>query len=155
MRSTCILRFSRSEFFWLSRCPSHPMAHIKYPSSLCVCTCVYKHTPSQHPNTRQNRGIYKTNPQSLPLLKHSIPRRQQAILTMNTLERNHIQFSPTHACRFSKNTCDTHACSSKWNGLTMNKLKKNHFQSPPTHACMCSKNTCDTHATSRGIGQFK
>ena len=70
IRSTCILRFSRSGFFWLFRCPSHTWAHIKYPSSLCVCTRVYKHTHTYHPNTRKNREIYKTNPLSLLLPKH-------------------------------------------------------------------------------------
>jgi len=42
--ATCIMRFSRSGFFWPSRCPSHTWAHIKYPDILCVCTRVYKHT---------------------------------------------------------------------------------------------------------------
>jgi len=50
-----------------------------------VCTHVYKHTPTHHSNTRKNREICKTNPQSLPLSKHSLPRQQQA-LTMNKLE---------------------------------------------------------------------
>jgi len=68
--------------FWLCRCPSHTWAHIKYPSSLCVCTRVYKHTRTHHANTRKNRQIYKTKPLSLPLPKHSLPRQQQA-LTMN------------------------------------------------------------------------
>ena len=58
---------SRSGFFWPSRCPSHTWAHIKYPSNLCVCTRVYKHTPTHHPNNRKNREIYKANPLSLPL----------------------------------------------------------------------------------------
>ena len=70
-----ILRFSRSGFFWPFRCPSHTWAHIKYPSSLCVCTRVYKHTHTHHPNTRKNREIYKTKPLSLPLPKHSLPRQ--------------------------------------------------------------------------------
>ena len=73
IRSTCILRFSRSGFFWFSRCPSHTWAHIKYPSSLCVCTRVYQHTHTHHPNTRKNRKIYKTKPLSLTLPKHSLP----------------------------------------------------------------------------------
>ena len=75
IQSTCILRFSRSGFFWPSRCPSHNWAHIKYPSSLCVCTRVYKHTHTHHPNTRKNREIYKTKPSSLPLPKHSLSRQ--------------------------------------------------------------------------------
>jgi len=79
--------FSRSGFFQLSRCPSYTWAHIKYPSSLCVCTCVYKYTPAHHPNTRKNREIYKTNPLSLPLPKHSLPRLQQALI-MRKLEKN-------------------------------------------------------------------
>ena len=54
---------------------SQPRAHIKYPSSLCVCTRVYKHTPTHHPNTRKNREINKTKPLSLPLPKHSLPRQ--------------------------------------------------------------------------------
>jgi len=44
IRSTCIPHFSRSGFFWLSRCPSHTWAHIKYPSSLCLCTSTHTHT---------------------------------------------------------------------------------------------------------------
>jgi len=84
IRSTFILRFSRSGFFQLSRCPSYTWAHIKYRISLCVCTCVYKHTPTHHPNIRKNREIYKTKLLSLPLPKHSLPRQQQA-LTMNQL----------------------------------------------------------------------
>jgi len=75
IRSTCIMRFSRSGFSWLSRCPPYTWAHIKYPSSLCVCTHVYKHTHTHHPNTRKNREIYKTNPLSLPPPKHSLPRQ--------------------------------------------------------------------------------
>ena len=71
------MRFSRSGFFWLSRCPSHTWAHIKYPSSLCLCTRVYKHTHAHHPNTRKNSKVYKTKPLSLPLPKHSLPRQQQ------------------------------------------------------------------------------
>ena len=39
----------KSGFFWLSKCPSHTWAHIKYPSSLCVCTRVYEHTHTHHP----------------------------------------------------------------------------------------------------------
>ena len=81
-RSTCAQRFSRSGFFQLSRCTSYTWAHIKYPSSLCVCTRVYKHTPTHHPNTRKNRETYKTKPLSLPLSKHSLSRQQQA-LTMH------------------------------------------------------------------------
>ena len=92
IRSTCILRFSRSGFFRLSRCPSHTWAHIKYPSSMCVCTRVYKHTHTPHPNTRKNREIYKTKPLSLPLPKHSLP-RQKLALTMNKLKQTPL---PTH-----------------------------------------------------------
>jgi len=79
----CILRFSRSAFFRLSRCPSYTWAHIKYPSSLCVCTRVYKHTHTHHPNTRKNRKIYKTKLVSLPLPKHSLPHQQQALTMIN------------------------------------------------------------------------
>ena len=97
IRSTCILRFSRSWFFQLFRCLSYTWAHIKYPSSLCVCTCVYKHTPTHHPKTRKVREIYKTDPLSLPLPKHSPPRQEQA-LTMNKLEKNPTSnpLPPTH-----------------------------------------------------------
>jgi len=98
IRSTCIMRFSRSGFFWLSRCLSHTWAHIKYPSSLCVCTCIYKQTHTHHPNTRKNREIYKTNPLSLPLPKHSLPHQQQ-VLTMNKLKKTHFQSPHAHACR--------------------------------------------------------
>ena len=80
IQSTCILRFSRSGFFWLSRCPSHTWAHIKYPSSLCMCTCVYKHTHTHHPNTRKNREIYETKPISLTPPKHRLPHQEQAII---------------------------------------------------------------------------
>jgi len=98
MRSTCILRLSRSGFFRLSRCLSYTWAHIKYPSSLCVCTCVYKHTPTHRPNNRKNRETYKTKPLSLPLPKHSLPHQQQ-VLTMNKLENTLTSNPPppTHA----------------------------------------------------------
>jgi len=63
VRSTCILHFSRSGFFRLSRCPCHTWAHIKYPSSLCICTRVYKHTHTSHLNTCKNRKKYtRQNP---------------------------------------------------------------------------------------------
>jgi len=95
IRSTCIMHFSRPGFFkfWLSRCPSHTSAHIKYPSGLCVCTHVYKHTHTHHPNTRKNREIYKTNPLSLPLPKHSLPRQWQA-LKMNKLKQTPLPIPP-------------------------------------------------------------
>ena len=105
-----ILRFSRSGFFRLSRCPSYTWAHIKYSSSLCVCTRV---TSTHPPTTRQNIEIYKTKPLSLPLPKHSLPRQQQAP-TMDKLEKkNYFQSppGPIHAYRFLKNTRDAHACS--------------------------------------------
>jgi len=96
-----ILRFSRSESIRLFRRPSYTCAHIKYPSSLCVCTRIYKHTPTHHPNTCKNREIYKTKPLFLPLPNHSLPRQQQA-LTMNKPE---LEKTPTsnphtrmHAC---------------------------------------------------------
>jgi len=66
-----------------------------------VCTRVYKHTHTHHPSTRKNREIYKTNPLSLPLPKHSIPHQQQA-LTMNKLEKPHFQSPHTHACSCSE-----------------------------------------------------
>ena len=93
IRSTCIQHFSQSGSFWLSRCPSHTWAHTKYPSSLCVCTRVYKHTHTHHPNTRKNREIYKTSTLSLPLPKHSLPRQQQA-LTMKKLKQNPLPIPP-------------------------------------------------------------
>ena len=55
IRSTYVLRFSRSGFFRLSRCPSNTWAHIKYPRGLCVCTRVYKQTHTHYPNTQKNR----------------------------------------------------------------------------------------------------
>jgi len=110
IRSTCILRFSRSGFFWLSRCPSHTWAHIKYPSSLCMCTRVYKHTHTHHPNTRKNREIYKTKTLSLPLPKHSLPHQQQA-LTMNKLEKSPIPIPPHTRMQVFRNTYDTRACN--------------------------------------------
>ena len=60
IRFTCILRYSPSEFFRLSRCPSHTYDHIEYPSSVCVCTHVYKHKTTHRLNTCKNREIYKT-----------------------------------------------------------------------------------------------
>ena len=110
IRSTCILSFSRSRFFWLSRCPSHTWAHIKYPSSLCLCTRVYKHTHAHHPNTRKNSQVYKTKPLSLPLQKHSLPRQQQA-LTMNKLKQTPLPIPPHTRMQVLGNTCDTRACS--------------------------------------------
>jgi len=61
---------------------------------LCVCTRVYKHTHTPHPNTRKNREIYKTKPLSLPLPKHSLPRKKQA-LTMNKLKQTPLP-TPSH-----------------------------------------------------------
>jgi len=104
---TFMLRFSRSGSFRLSKCPVYTCAHIKYWSNWRVCTCVYKHTPTHHPNTRRNREMYKTNPLSLPLSKHSLSRKQQA----KVRKKPHFQFFTTHACRCWKNTCDTLACS--------------------------------------------
>jgi len=79
------------------------------PSSLCVCTRVYKHTHTQHPNTRKNREIYQTKPLSLPLSKHSLPRQQQS-LTMNKLEKSSLPFPPHPRMQVLRNTCDTHTC---------------------------------------------
>jgi len=62
---------------------------------VCVCTRVYKHTPTHHPNTRKNREIYKTNPLTPLLSKHSLPRQQQA-LTMNKLEKTPTSNAPPH-----------------------------------------------------------
>ena len=109
-RSTCIPRLRRSVFFWFSRCPSHTWAHIKYLSSLCVCTRIYEHTQTHHPNTRKNREIYKTNPLSLPLPKHSLPHQQQA-LTMNKLEKPPLPIPPHPRMQVLRITCDTRACS--------------------------------------------
>ena len=110
VRSTCILRFSRCGFFRLSRCPSHTWAHIKYLSSLCVCTCVYKHTPTHHPNTCKIKEIYKTKPLSLPPPKHSLSHQQQA-LTMNKMKQNPLPIPPHTRMQVLRNTCDTRACS--------------------------------------------
>ena len=90
-----MLRFSRSGSFRLSKCPVYTCAHIKYWSNWRVCTCVYKHTPTHHPNTRRNREMYKTNPLSLPLSKHSLP-RQQLVLSMNKLEKTPTSNRPPH-----------------------------------------------------------
>ena len=84
----------------------HTYIYIKYPSSLCVCTRVYKHTHTPHPNIRKNREIYKINLLSPPLPKHSLPRQKQA-LTMNKLKDTQL---PT-PLRVLRNTCDTRACS--------------------------------------------
>ena len=93
--STCILPFGRSGFFRLSRCPSYTWAHIKYQNSLCVCTRIYKHTPTHHPDTRKNRETCKTTPLSLPLPKHSLPRQQQA-LSIFTLFQPLSSHPPLH-----------------------------------------------------------
>jgi len=60
-----------------------------------VCTRIYKHIPTHHPNTRKNRGIYKSKPLSLPLPKHSLPHQQQA-LTMNKLKKYPTSNPPPH-----------------------------------------------------------
>jgi len=51
--------------------PFYTWAHVKYQSTLYVCTRAYKHTPTHHSNTRKSRKIYKTKPLSLHLPKHS------------------------------------------------------------------------------------
>jgi len=53
------------------------------------------YTPTHYPNNRENREIYQTNPLSLPLSKHSLPRQQQA-LTMNKLEKIPTSNPPPH-----------------------------------------------------------
>ena len=88
------------------RCPPYTWAHFKYPSSLCVCTHVYKHTHTHHPNTRKNREICKTNPLSLPLPKHSLPHQHQA-LTMNKLKKKPLPIHPHTRMQVLRNTCDT------------------------------------------------
>jgi len=75
-----------------------------------VCTLVYKHTHTHHPNTRKNRKIYKTKPLSLPLSKHSLPRQEQA-LTMNKLEKPPLPIPRHTRMQVLRNTCDTLACS--------------------------------------------
>jgi len=75
-----------------------------------MCTRVYKHTRTHHPNTRKNREIYKTNPLSLPLQKHSLPHQQKA-LTMNKLEKSPIPIPPRTRMQVLRNTCDTRACN--------------------------------------------
>jgi len=45
IRSTCMLRFSQSGFFRLSRCPFHTWARIKYPSSMYARIQSHTHTP--------------------------------------------------------------------------------------------------------------
>jgi len=47
-----------------------------------------------HPDTRKNREIYKTQPPSLPLPKHSFPRQQQAP-TMEKLKKAPLP-TPSH-----------------------------------------------------------
>ena len=114
--STHIPRFSRSGFFRLARCPSpgHTWSHIEYQNSLCVCThhSVYKHTPPLHPNTRKNREIYKENPTSLPLPKHSGPPRQLQAPDMDKLMKTPLPTQSPFYPRMQvlKNTCNTHAC---------------------------------------------
>ena len=72
-------------------CPSYTWAHIKFPSSLCVCTRVYKHTATHHPNTLKNREIYETKPLSLPLPKHSL----QGFGRITTPKQCHENFANT------------------------------------------------------------
>jgi len=124
---------------WLSRCPSHTWTHIKYPSSLCVCTRVYKHTYAHHSNTRKNREIYKTNPLSLPLPKHSLPRQQQA-LTINNLEKTPLPIPLHTRMQVLRNTCDTRACSRE---IGQYKYSKSAYTSAyvhpyaRVHKCIC------------------
>jgi len=108
--STYILHFSQSGFFRLSRSLSHTWAHIEYPSSVFVCTRVYKHTHTHHPNTRKNWQIYKTSHLSLPLPKYSFPRREQAP-SMNKLKKTPLPIPLHTRMQVLKNTCDTHTCS--------------------------------------------
>jgi len=75
-----------------------------------VCTCVYKHTPTHHPNTCKIKEIYKTNPLSLPVPKHSPPHQQQAP-TMDKLKKTLLSTPSYTRMQAFKNTCDTHACS--------------------------------------------
>jgi len=91
--STCKQRICRSGFFWLSRFPSHTWAHIKYPSSLCVCTRAY--TNAHTPTTLTLTIIEKYTRQN-PQPKHSLPCQQQA-LTVNKLENPPLPISP-HTC---------------------------------------------------------
>ena len=94
------------------------------PKLLCVCTRVYKHTPTHHPNSRKNREIHKTKPLHLPPPKHSLPHQQQA-LTMNTLKTPHLQSSHTHACRCSEiPVIHTHV---------VKRLESTNKQNAPTH----------------------
>jgi len=59
---------------------------------------------------------------------------------MNKLEKTHFQSAPTHACRCSKNTCDTHACS---RGIGQFKQTKFAYTSAYVHpharvyTCIC------------------
>ena len=116
------MRFRQSGFFRLSRCPSYTWAHIKYPSSLCVYTRVYKHTHTPHPNIRKNREIYKTKPLSPPLPKHSLPRQKQA-LTMTKLKQTQLPTTPHTRMQVLRNTCDTRACSREIRQYKKNKMR--------------------------------
>jgi len=130
IRSTCILRFSRSGFFRLAKCPSYTWAHIKYPSSLCVCTRVHKHTPTHHHNTRKNGEIKKINPLSLPLSKHC-PTPATSANHEQGEKTPHFQSPTTHACW----SCDKRACSK---GIGQYKSTKCTYMSAYVHRHACA-----------------
>jgi len=84
------MRFIQSGFFWLSRCPSHTWAHIKYPSRLCVCTrlgvCVF---------------VY--------LWKYDNGKQTQSVRTAEV--RHHIRLALVTFCvRFPKNITMMYQC---------------------------------------------
>jgi len=136
---TCVLCFSRSGFFQLSRCPYYTWTYIKYQNSLRVCTRVYKHTHTHDPNTRQNREIHKTKLQFLCMSKQSLPRQQQ-VLTMNKLEKNPTSNPPLH----------THAGVDKTPGPVIHthvaegSNSKNH-QNAPTRVHMYAQTRMHIH----------
>jgi hypothetical protein len=67
IRSTFLLRFSPSGFFWFSRCPSHNLGSYQVPKYF---VCEYAHiqthtaTPPEHPSTKDK--YKRQNPLSHP-----------------------------------------------------------------------------------------
>ena len=83
------------------RCPSHTWSHIKYPSSLCVCTRVYKHTHTHHPNTRKIEKYTRQNSYLQPrqnIVSHASNKRKPC----TNLNQPHFQSPHTHAYKCSE-----------------------------------------------------
>ena len=104
--------------------------HIKYPSSLFVCTRVYKHTHTHTTVTPAKIEKYtRQTPLFLPLPKHSLPRQQQA-LTMNKLKQTPLPIPPRTRMQVLSNTCDSRAYQQQRDWTVQNK------QNAPTRVYM-------------------